>query len=471
MVAKGGRFVKELPGGCYQLLTKTSSAGKMEELSIGRQSLNTVLLELIVIAILIVLNAFFACSEFAIISIRKSKVAQLVGSGNERAKIVEELQKDPHRLLAIVQIGVTVVGSTASAIGGILAVEHLKPLLRALPYEMVRNAAEPLAVTIVVAILSYLILILGELVPKTIGLRYADTMALRVAQPIYYLARIGVVIVSFLTLSSKAVLKLLGVKREGQAFITREEVQHIIAEGHETGVFSATEQEYIKNIFDFTHTNVREVMVPRTRMAALDLDLSCEEMLRFILEHEYSRYPVFRGSIEEVSGFIHGKDFLGRIVTEPHFDIMTIVRPPFFVPEGKKVNNLLKEMQRKRSHMALVVDEYGGISGLVTTEDLLEELVGEIEDEHDVGEPRRVQRLADGSLIVDAFLSVADLEDLIGIKLGEDLPYDTLAGLILHQLGRFPEKGERLEVDGFVLLCEEVKKNAIVRVRISRPAA
>lgn len=433
--------------------------------------MDSVLLELIVIAILIVLNGFFACSEFAIISIRKSRVAQLVSGGNERAKIVEELQKDPHRLLAIVQIGMTVVGSTASAIGGIIAVEHLKPVLRALPYEMVRNAAEPIAVTILVAIVSYLILIFGELVPKTIGLRYADSMALRVAMPINYLARMGVVVVSFLTLSSKAVLKLLGVKREGQAFITREEVQHIIAEGHETGVFSATEQEYIKNIFDFTHTNVREVMVPRTRMAALDLDLSREEMLRFILEHEYSRYPVFRGSIEEVSGFIHGKDFLGRIVTEPHFDIMTIVRPPIFVPEGKKVNDLLKEMQRKRSHMALVVDEYGGISGLVTTEDLLEELVGEIEDEHDAGEPRRVQRLADGSLIVDAFLSIADLEDLIGIKLGEDLPYDTLAGLILHQLGRFPEQGERLEVDGFALLCEEVKKNAILRVRISKPAA
>ena len=193
-------------------------------------------------------------------------------------------------------------------------------------------------------------------------------------------------------------------------------------------------------------------------------------MLQFILENEYSRYPVFRGTIEEIAGFIHGKDFLGRIVTDPDFDIAAIVRPPFYVPEGKKVNDLLKEMQRKRIHMALVVDEYGGISGLVTTEDLLEELVGEIEDEHDIGEPHRVQRLADGSLIVDALISVSDLEDLVGIKLGEDLPFDTLAGLILHQLGRFPERGERIEVDGFVLVCEEVKKNAIVRVKISKAA-
>ncbi len=430
--------------------------------------MDTVTLEIIVIVVLILLNGFFACSEFAIISIRKSRVAQLAASGEERAKLVEALQKDPHRLLAVVQIGMTVVGSTASAVGGVIAVEHLKPFLQGLPYAFVRNAAEPIAVTIVVVILSYLILILGELVPKTIGLQYADPMALRVAKPITFLARVGVAVVSLLTVSSKAVLRLLRIKGEGRAFITREEVQHIVAEGHETGVFSAAESEYIRNIFDFTHTYVREVMVPRTRMVALDLELSRQEMLATVLDNMYSRYPVFRGSIENIVGFIHGKDFLGRMVTEPEFDIATIVRPPYYVPEGKRVNDLLKEMQRKRSHMALVVDEYGGISGLVTTEDLLEELVGEIEDEHDIGEPRRVQRLPDGSLLVDALISISDLEDLLGIKLEEGLPYDTLAGLILDELGRFPEKGERVEWHGFLLTCEEVKATAIVKVRIGK---
>lgn len=430
--------------------------------------MDTWFLELVVIAVLIVLNGFFACSEFAIISIRKSKVAQLVAEGDERAKMVEEQQKDPPRLLAIVQIGMTLTGATASAVGGIIAVEHLKPALQKLPYEVVRNAAEPISVTIVVVILSYLILIFGELVPKTIGLQYADTMALRLAKPVYLLERIGGIVVSFLTLSCRAVLLLIGVKGKERAFITREEVQHIVAEGRETGAFSATEHEYIKNIFDFTHTTVREVMVPRMRMAAIDLELSRREMLDFILENQYSRYPVFHGSVENIAGFIHGKDFLGRIVIEPDFDITAIVRPPFYVPEGKKVNDLLKEMQKKRIHMALVVDEYGGLSGLVTTEDLLEELVGEIEDEHDIGEPRRVQRLADGSLVVDALISIYDLADLLDIELEEELPYDTLAGLILHQLGRFPLKGEKLEVDGLILVCEEVKKTSIVKVRITR---
>jgi putative hemolysin len=430
--------------------------------------LDTILLELAVIAVLILVNGFFSCSEFAIISIRKSRVTQLVAEGDERAKVVEELQKDSHRLLAIVQIGVTLVGSAASAVGGVIAVEHLKPYLLNSPYPMIRNAAEPVAVTLLVAVISYLTLIIGELVPKTIGLQYADTMALRLAKPIYFLERIGGVVVTLLTLSTKGVLFIMGIKGKEQAFITREEVQHIVAEGRDTGVFSATEHEYIKNIFDFTHTSVREVMVPRMRMAAIDLEISRREMLNFIVENQYSRYPVFRGTIENIAGFIHGKDFLGRIVTDPDFDMNAIVRPPFYVPEGKKVNELLKEMQRKRIHMALVVDEYGGISGLVTTEDLLEELVGEIEDEHDIGEPHRVQRLADGSLIVDALLSVSDLEDLIGIDLGEDLLYDTLAGLILNQLGRFPDKGETLEIDGYLLVCEEVKKTSIDKVRITK---
>ncbi|HEY5974292.1 MAG TPA: hemolysin family protein [Geobacteraceae bacterium] len=430
--------------------------------------MDTVFLELVLIAILVVLNGFFACAEFAIISIRKSRITQLIAAGDQRARLVDKLQKDPPRLLAIVQVGMTVIGSTASALGGVIAVDHLRPVFLASSSDLLHNAAEPLSVTIVVALISYFILILGELVPKTIGLRYADTMAVRVAVPLDFVARVGGVVVWFLSLSSKLVLRLLGMKGEGQAFVTREEVQHMVAEGHETGVFTASENEFIKNLFDFTHTSVREVMVPRTRMAALDLDLPREEMVRFILENQYSRYPVYRESIEQIVGFIHGKDFLGRVVTDAGFDITSIVRPPLYVPEGKKVNDLLKEMQRKRVHMALVVDEYGGLSGLVTTEDLLEELVGEIEDEHDVGEPKRIQQLSDGSFLVDALLPINDLEDLLHVTFEEDLPYDTLAGLILHLLGRFPERGEEVAWHDYQLICEEVKKNAIVRVRIAQ---
>jgi len=431
--------------------------------------LDTVWLELLLVFLLILANGFFAGSELAVISARKSRIAQLVSEGNEKAKIVEGLQDDPHRFLATVQIGVTIVGSMASAVGGAAAIQYLKPFFLAAPFEFLRHAAEPLSITIVVVMISYFSLIFGELVPKTIALQYADTMSLHVAKTIQFLARAGSVAVSFLAFSNRAVLALLRIKAEGgQAFITPEEVRHIVQEGHETGVFSATEREYIENIFDFTHTSVREVMVPRTRIVGIDLEASREEMLRTVMDNMYSRYPVYRGSIENITGFIHGKDFLGRMVQEPGFDVETIVRPPYYVPEVKKVNELLKEMQRKRIHMALVVDEYGGISGLATTEDLLEELVGEIEDEHDVGEPRRIQKLADGSLVLDAMISLSDLADVLDFKKEEDLPYDTLAGLILDLLGRFPERGEKVKFDGFVLVCEDVTKTAILKVRIMK---
>lgn len=430
--------------------------------------MDTIFIELVVIAILILLNGFFSCAEFAIISIRKSRVAQLVALGDERAALVEELQRDPHRLLAIVQIGVTVVGSTASAVGGVVAVDYIRPILQASPFEVIRDAAEPLALTIIVAIISYLLLILGELVPKTIGLQYADPVALKIARTITFLARAAGILVTALSYSTKAALALFRIEGEGKAFMTREEVQHIVAEGHESGIFSETEHTFIDNLFDFTHTAVREVMVPRTRVVAFDLNLSNEEILNGVLDNMYSRYPVYLGSIEDTVGFIHGKDLLGRMVRDPHFDIRSIVRPPVFVPEGKKVSDLLKEMQKTRVHMAFVVDEYGSISGIVTTEDLLEELVGEIEDEHDVGEPSTVQVMADGSLLVDALISVSDLEDLLEMDLGEDLPFDTLAGLILDRMGRFPEQGEKLRLGDFLLICEEVSPTAIAKVRIVR---
>ena len=424
--------------------------------------------EFVIILLLILVNGFFAGAELAVLSARRSRISGLAAAGNRQARIVEQIQKDPHRFLATVQIGVTVVGSLASAIGGSAAVQYLKPMLQAAPVPFIRHAAEPISLAIVVLGISYLFLVLGELTPKTIGLQYADRIALNVARPIHFLSILAAVAVRFLTFSNRAVLSLLGITpKGGHAFVTREEVQQVLSEGSEAGALTETEHRYIENIFEFSHTFVREVMVPRTRIVGLNLDLPREEILRTVRENMYTRYPVFRGDMDHVVGFVHTKDILiGNICTEREFDIAGIVRVPLFVPEGKKVSSLLKEMQRRRIQMALVVDEYGILSGLATTEDLLEELVGEIEDEHDIGEMRRVQKLPDGSMMVDALLPVNEMEEHLGIALGEGLPYDTLAGLILDRLGRFPEKGEKIEWRDFLLTCEEVTKTAILKVRI-----
>jgi len=430
--------------------------------------MESIAVELVVVSLLILMNGFFSGSELAIISARKSTIARLVAEGNSRAIVVEKLQNDPHRFLATVQIGVTVVGSLASAVGGATAVEYLKPWLDSVPYAVIREAAEPISIGIVVALVSYFTLILGELAPKTIGLQFADRMSLFVAKPINALATIGGVAVKFLTLSNRAVLALFGVRPDrGQEFVTREELLHTVAEGGETGALTEHEHKVIENMLDFSHTLVSAVMVPRIRMVAMDIDSTRNELLQVVRENMYTRYPVYRKDRENIVGFIHSKDlFLHPLIDSPDFALDEVVRPPLYVPESKRASDLLREMQRKRMQMALVVDEYGDISGLVTIEDLLEELVGELEDEHDEGDLRRGERLEDGSLLVDGLISLNDLEELLDIKLEEGLPYDTLAGLILTQLGRFPEQGEKTSWQNYELVCEEVTPTSIVTVRI-----
>jgi putative hemolysin len=239
-----------------------------------------------------------------------------------------------------------------------------------------------------------------------------------------------------------------------------------VAEGRETGGVTPSEQEFIRNVFEFSNTQVREVMVPRPRVVPLDLEQSREQILKIVVESQYSRFPVYRGEIDNVVGFIHGKDLLCQAVQTPDFDLESLLRPPLFVPESKKVNELLREMQHGHIHMAMVVDEYGALSGVVTTEDLLEELVGEIEDEHDLDEPKRVQLLKEGSYLVDALLPLNDLEDLLGVRFPEKMPFETLAGLILFELGHFPVEGERVAWGDFLLTCAKVKPTAIRKVKI-----
>jgi putative hemolysin len=431
--------------------------------------METIWLELLIVLLLILANGFFAGAELAIVSVRRGRIAQLAAEGNRRAAAVEQLLSDPHRFLATVQIGVTLVGTMASAVGGAAAIQVIKPIIQQVPVRVVSNAAEPLALFLVVGFVSYFSLILGELVPKALALEHSERIALGVARPIRFLARIGGVAVFFLTLSSRSVLALLGVHGKGErAFVTKEEIQQLIAEGRETGAVTPGEQELIRNIFEFSQTQVREVMVPRPRIVGLDLAQSREEILKVVLDGQYSRYPVYRGEIENVIGFIHAKDLLGRAVQTPDFELESLIRPSFFVPEAKRVNELLREMQRRHLHMAMVVDEYGSLSGVVTTEDLLEELVGEIEDEHDLSEPQRIQRLKGGGYLVDALISLNDLEDLLGVRFAEGQPYDTLAGLILFKLGHFPVAGERVEWGDYLLTCVKVTQMAIQKVKIER---
>ncbi len=428
-------------------------------------ALTTLWVEAVVIFVLVLLNGFFAGSEIALVSARRSRIQQLAETGDSRAQRVARLQGDPDRFLATVQVGVTFVGTFASAVGGAAAVEALAPTLAQVP--LVGPAAEAVALGLVVIAITYVSLILGELVPKSLALRHAVPFALGVAGIIDRLARMTFPLVRLLTTSNRLVLRLLGQQGvEARAFVSEDELKHMLQEGREQGVFDQTEQELIHSVFEFTESSVKAVMIPRPRIHAVDIEMPVEEVLRFINETGKSRYPVYRGSLDEVVGILHDKDLFRVLSERKPIVLAELLRPTFFVPETTRVSHLLKQMQRRRMPLALVVDEYGGVEGLITIEDLIEEIVGEIEDETD-REDQAVRQLRDGSYVVDASISIHDLADQHRLVFSESAEYETLAGFLITQLQRMPRGGEIVNYEGWRLTIVEMHGRRIARVKIA----
>lgn len=315
------------------------------------------------------------------------------------------------------------------------------------------------------AIMTLLILFLSEIVPKTIGALYWS----KLTAPTAFLVHSLVVAFYPMVRISEYLTKFISHGKDIHIF-SRTEFFAMARIGERTGYLSDNESLIITNLYQFGSLRVAEIMVPRPRVVPLDLEQSREQILNIVMESRYSRFPVCRGEIDNVVGYIHGKDLLCQAIKTPEFDLESLLRAPLFVPESKKVNELLQEMQLGHIHMAMVVDEYGGLSGVVTPEDLLEELVGEIEDEYDLGEPKRIQQIKEGSYLVDGLLPINDLANLLNISFPEPRPYETLAGLILFELNHLPVKGERIQWGDFVMICDKVTQTAIRRVKIEAVA-
>jgi magnesium and cobalt exporter, CNNM family len=430
-------------------------------------------IEAIVIFLLILLNGFFALSEIAIVAARKSHIKQLAEQGNRKARTVQLLQEDPERFLATIQIGMTLVSSMAAAVGGVAAVEVLKPIIQEIPFPVLQKASEGIALAIVVITISYFSLILGELVPKSLALRNPERFALWVGLPVEALARLSSLFIKIVTRSGRIFLWLLGNKAVGErTFISEEEIKLMLREGREKGVFDSTEQELIHSVFEFTDISVKEVMVPRPKMYAIQIDTPPEQVLAYIAENKFTRYPVYKNDVTDICGLLYDKDFLGALAKKQPIVLKDLLHPAYFVPETMKVSRLLKELQRRRMQMAIVVNEYGSVEGLVTMEDLIEEIVGEIRDEFDI-EERPVERLKDGSLVIDASLSVRDLREDYFLPLPESSEYETLGGFVLSQLQTLPRGGEIIQHGDYKFTIVDLDGRRIVKVKIekvTRPA-
>jgi len=308
----------------------------------------------------------------------------------------------------------------------------------------------------------------GELVPKALALRFTDTVALAVAGPIRLMARVSHPFVVFLKFCTGAVLKLMRIKDEGhRTFVSEEEIKHLVKEGREQGVLDQTEVELIHSVFEFSETPVKKVMVPRPKIFALDVNTPPEDVAHAIIESGFSRVPVYDGTPDNMVGVVYVKDVLRLLEKKQPVVLRKILHPVHFVPETKKVGELLKELQKRRTHLALVIDEHGSLVGLVTLEDLLEEIVGEIQDEYD-WEERPVEKLRDGSLVVDGTVSAADLRQKYDIPIPESEDFNTVAGFMLDCLGAVPRGGEVVQVGDYRLTVVDVEKNRISKVKIDK---
>jgi magnesium and cobalt exporter, CNNM family len=428
-------------------------------------------IEAVLIVVLILANGFFAASEIAMIAMRKSRIDALLEKGVTAAAAVARLKNDPDRFLATVQIGVTLVSSFASALGGAAAVGYLKPQIAAIPISFVARWADAIALTIVVLPISYLSLVFGELVPKSLALRYSEQIACFVARPIELLARVSAIFVKMLMASSNFVLRLFGGNNnESASFISVDEVKSLIREGTAKGIFNETERELIHSVFEFTDTPVKAVMKPRTEIHAIDAESSLAEVAKDFVDSGFSRIPVFEGNLDKIIGILYNKDVFKALQERSDFRIRDHLHQAFFVPSTLPISELLKQLQRRRLAMALVVNEFGEVEGVVTLEDLVEEIVGEIRDEYDREERGPVDRLPDGSMVIQGSALLKDLKADYALPFDESPDFHTLAGFMLSRLKRIPRGGEWVEDNGYKLTIVDMEGRRIVKIKLEKVA-
>lgn len=426
-------------------------------------------IELALIIVGILANGFFAGSEIALVSARVSRLAQLRHDGRKGAATAITLKEHPESFLATIQIAITAVGTLASAVGGATAIAALTPWLTGLG--LPSAAAEPAALALVILAITYVSLVVGELVPKALALRDPERAACVVAAVIMAASRASAAPVRALTASTTGVLRVLGLGAVKESpFVSEEEVRYLVREGAAKGIFEKVEEELVHNVFEFADTTVREIMVPRPSIKGLDVETPARDVLRAATEVGHSRIPVYRGSIEHPVGVLVMKDLLRAVAGGRSPALPEIVRPPLFVPEGARVSVLLRELQRTRQNLALVVDEYGAVIGLVTIEDVLEEIVGEIRDETESAAPPFATRLPDGAWVLDGLAPVRDVQAQLGLPVPESDDYQTIAGFLIRVLDAIPRPGASVVAGGYRYTVVDVEGPKISRVKVEREA-
>ncbi len=424
--------------------------------------------QILILIILILLNAFFAASEIAFISLNDAKIAKQAKNGDKKAKQILKMLENPSRFLATIQIGITLAGFLSSAFASDAFASKLAPILNNLIPTVSISVWQSLSIIIITMILSFFTLVFGELVPKRLAMKNYEKIAFATIGIIRFIYILTVPFVKLLTISTNIVSKLFGVSEKDEEVVTEEEIKMMVDEGEEKGSIEENERELINNVFEFNDTTVSEVMTHRTDIYALNIDMNVNELIEELEEYRYSRIPVYEDTIDEIKGILYLKDLLKYVKSKRNIKLKSIIRPAYFVAQSKPIDELFKELQKNNNQMAIVLDEYGGTAGLITMEDILEELVGDIFDEYDEIE-KEYEKLDENTYLISGSMNISDLSKLLDVKI-EEGDYETLSGYLQEKLGRIPEDEEKpvIETEKVTYKIEEYEDKRILKVKVCK---
>lgn len=431
------------------------------------------ILNLLVVALLLFANAFFVATEFALVSVRKTRLAQLSKEGNKLAKIALDSINHLDRSIAAVQLGITIASIGLGWVGEAALVKLIQPLFGFLPVSMQAVATHSLAVSIAFALITFMHVVIGELMPKSIAIQHPETTALVVAKPMSFITKIFTPFIFLLNGFGNWLLSLMKIPpaHVGHLVHTVEELDMIIDESHKEGVLNDTEKDILQNVFKFSDIMAKQVMVPRPDVISIPLDITTEELKKLTIENQYTRYPVYEEDLDKVVGILHLKDLYTLIIEDKEIVLKNILRPAILVPETLTIDKLIHEFKTKRAQMALVIDEFGGVSGLVTLEDILEEIVGEVQDEFDE-EEADIRQIYENEYIANAMMRIDEFNDYFQLEAQnevEDEDIETIGGLVIKNLGHIAKEGDCCTIDGFTFKVVEVDGARIVKIKIVAP--
>ena len=408
--------------------------------------------QIVVLLILLLLSGFFSSAETSLVAVSKIKIHSMTESGVKRAQTLMKIFENDAKMLSAILIGNNLVNTYAASIASMIALSF----------------GGSAAVSVATFIITFLILVFGEITPKTIATQNAEKLALAYGPVILFLMRILTPVIWFINLFSACILKILGVGKDSRPSMTESELRTIVDVSHEEGVIEEDEKEMINNVFDLGDAVAKDVMVPRVYVVMADVESSYDDLIRLFREEQFTRIPIYEGNVDNIIGLINMKDLLLYEDLE-HFDIRKILRKPYFTVENKNVSDLLMEMKQSTFNLAIVLDEYGEVAGIVTVEDIVEEIVGEVQDEYDAHEMENIQKIDDHTYDIKGFINLHDLNDELHLHLDSE-DFDSIGGLIIDRLGRLPQLNDQVTLEnGIILQVKKIDKNRIEEVRLILP--